>query len=75
VWKSILVDKLDLETPALKSSMSPAGLDLLKKLLVRDPAERISACEALKHPWIKVPLPHFLALTPILSPQTRPLAH
>ena len=28
-------------------------LDLLKKIFVYDPAERITAKEALKHPWFK----------------------
>lgn len=28
-------------------------MDLLKKLLAKDPANRITAQEALNHPWIK----------------------
>lgn len=33
--------------------MSPAGLDLAKKMLTRDPARRITAAEALQHRWFK----------------------
>ena len=32
-------------------SLSDKGLDLLKKLLKLDPAQRITAAEALDHPW------------------------
>jgi dual-specificity kinase len=33
-------------------------LDLLHKIFIYDPARRITAKEALKHPWFKmVPLP------------------
>eukprot|EP00873_Tetraselmis_striata_P012822 jgi/Tetstr1/433086/TSEL_022418.t1 len=53
VWKSILVDKLDLDTPELRAQMSALALDLLRKLLIRDPNQRLSAAEALQHPWIK----------------------
>ena len=31
--------------------VSPEGLDLVQKMLTKDPKERISAAEALKHPW------------------------
>jgi len=53
VWKSILVDKLDLDTPELRSQMSRPALDLLHSLLQRDPNHRLSALQALQHPWIK----------------------
>ena len=33
--------------------VSEEGKDLIKKLLVKDPAKRYSAKEALEHPWIK----------------------
>ena len=34
--------------------MSPEGLDLLKGLLQRDPAKRITARQAISHPWFKL---------------------
>ena len=36
----------------LPSSLSPAAVDLLKKLLDPDPTTRITAEAALQHPWI-----------------------
>jgi cell division cycle 2-like protein len=33
--------------------LTDVGLDLLQKLMTYDPAQRISAEEALKHPWFK----------------------
>ncbi|GIX63751.1 calcium-dependent protein kinase CDPK2B [Babesia caballi] len=33
--------------------ITPAALDLLRKLLVKDPRKRISTSEALKHPWLR----------------------
>lgn len=39
-------------TEVLKGSASPGLLDLLEKLLVWEPSERLSAAEALKHPWL-----------------------
>lgn len=44
--------KYSLETLE-ECELSPACIDLVQKLLVFDPKERISAAEALKHPWIK----------------------
>ena len=41
-------------TPArLWAHISPAAKDLVKKLLDRDPRRRITAEEALKHPWMQ----------------------
>jgi cell division cycle 2-like len=37
--------------------LSDQGLDLLGKLLHMDPKQRISAGEALQHPWLTVELP------------------
>lgn len=33
--------------------LNPLGLDLLKKMLVFDPAKRITAADALRHPYLK----------------------
>lgn len=33
---------------------SPEVIDLIKKLLIVDPNDRLSAEEALKHPWFKL---------------------
>lgn len=38
--------------------LSDLGLDLMLKMMTYDPAKRITAEEALKHPWFKEsPLP------------------
>ncbi len=34
--------------------ISPEGKDLVKKLLTYDPNSRISAADALQHPWIRM---------------------
>uniref|UniRef100_A0A7S1X9N0 Calcium-dependent protein kinase n=1 Tax=Tetraselmis chuii TaxID=63592 RepID=A0A7S1X9N0_9CHLO len=36
-----------------KEGVSPSAVDLLKKLLMVDPKRRITALEALKHPWVQ----------------------
>ena len=33
--------------------MSPEAKDLVKRLLTYDPDKRISALDALNHPWVK----------------------
>jgi serine/threonine protein kinase len=40
------------DIPAVQA-LSPSCQDLLKKMLAADPAQRISAQEALEHPWLK----------------------
>ena len=46
-------------------NLSPAGLDLLGKLLTYDPAKRVTAAEALEDPWFReVPLPKAKAFMP-----------
>lgn len=37
--------------PDVPGSLSDQGLDLLKGLLRLDPAKRLTAAEALNHPW------------------------
>ena len=41
------------ELPGLCSKIGPDGIDLLKKLLVYDPTERLTPEEALDHPYFK----------------------
>ncbi|KAL3141930.1 hypothetical protein ABBQ32_004581 [Trebouxia sp. C0010 RCD-2024] len=51
--QAILVKKLDLDSSWVKQSMSEGARQLLKGLLVREPASRLTANQALEHPWIK----------------------
>ena len=54
-------------TPDGRPALSEAGFDLLNRLLAYDPARRISAADALQHPWFsEVPLPKDKALMPTL---------
>ena len=53
VWQAILVKKIDLDSKKLKESMSNDARDLLKRLLRRDPAKRMTALQALDHRWVK----------------------
>ena len=53
VWQAILVKKVDLDAPHLKELMSDGARDLLKGLLRRDPAQRMTALQGLDHPWVK----------------------
>ena len=53
VWQAILVKKVDLNSAHLKDLMSDGARDLLKGLLRRDPAQRMTALIALDHPWVK----------------------
>ena len=40
-----------------RSKISEKGVDLLSKLLVLDPSKRITASEALKHPYFDIVRP------------------
>lgn len=51
IMKKVELGKYDLEHGVWKS-VSKEAKDLIKKLLTYDPAERIGAEQALKHPWI-----------------------
>ncbi|CAO2818086.1 unnamed protein product [Amaranthus hypochondriacus] len=49
-------------------ALSDTGLDLLSRLLTYDPEKRITAEEALDHPWFKeVPLPNSREFVPTFS--------
>uniref|UniRef100_A0A6N2K4G4 cyclin-dependent kinase n=1 Tax=Salix viminalis TaxID=40686 RepID=A0A6N2K4G4_SALVM len=50
--------------------LSDSGFDLLNKLLTYDPEKRITADDALNHPWFhEVPLPKSKESMPTYSPQ------
>ena len=52
VMERILVGEYDLESPPL-DKLSKNALDLIRKLLTMDVNKRISAEQALNHPWFK----------------------
>ncbi|KOM49053.1 hypothetical protein LR48_Vigan07g275700 [Vigna angularis] len=52
IFDAILEGKLDLES-APWPSISTAAKDLIRKMLKHDPRKRITAAEALEHPWMK----------------------
>lgn len=52
VWKAILTEKVDFNGNDLRQ-VSPGAKDLLRKMLTRDRKKRITASEALSHPWLK----------------------
>jgi len=46
-------------------SVTEEGKDLIRHLLVRNPSQRYSAADVLKHPWIQEPP----AATPLATPR------
>ena len=52
IMERVAIGKYDLESPPF-NSLSKSSLDLIQKLLTMDPSQRISAEEALNHPWFK----------------------
>lgn len=55
VMKAVIVDDIPFDYgPWL--DMSPEGLDLIQSLVERDPARRITAAQALEHPWFEAQL-------------------
>lgn len=43
--------------PRQWSHISESAKDLVRRMLMLDPAERITVYEALNHPWLKVTKP------------------
>ncbi|KAK6256916.1 hypothetical protein QUC31_000375 [Theobroma cacao] len=52
ILKAVLEGNLDLKSQPWPS-ISDAAKDLLRKMLARDPQRRITASQALEHPWMK----------------------
>lgn len=53
VWQAILTQRIDFNARELRG-ISSSARDLLGGLLDRDPTLRLTAQQALEHPWIKV---------------------
>ncbi|KAL6060960.1 calcium calmodulin-dependent protein kinase type 1G [Balamuthia mandrillaris] len=51
IFKKITEAKYDFDDPVWED-ISDLAKDLIKKLLVKDPEERLTASKCLKHPWI-----------------------
>ena len=52
IMKRVADGKYDIESPPF-NKLSKNCLDLIKRLLTMDPNVRISAEQALNHPWFK----------------------
>ncbi|XP_062186206.1 calcium-dependent protein kinase 12-like isoform X3 [Phragmites australis] len=52
IFDAILVGQLDLSSTPWPS-ISESAKDLIRKMLNRDPQKRITAVQALEHPWLK----------------------
>ncbi|KAI6688400.1 hypothetical protein NL676_025228 [Syzygium grande] len=52
ILEAIMEGNLDLES-APWPSISASAKDLISKMLMRDPKKRITAAEALEHPWLR----------------------
>jgi cell division cycle 2-like protein len=62
-----LRNRFPARTPDGRAALSDKGFDLLNRLLSYDPARRISAEEALSHPWFdELPPPKERALMPTM---------
>ncbi|XP_022975823.1 calcium-dependent protein kinase 29 [Cucurbita maxima] len=53
IVKAVLKGNLKMEDPPWPS-ISSSSKDLVSKMLTRDPRKRITAAEALEHPWLKI---------------------
>lgn len=59
--------------PRQWSQISESAKDLVRRMLMLDPAERITVYEALNHPWLKVTDTHTLTSSAIVL-KTNPLS-
>lgn len=50
-------------------TVTPEAKDLINKMLTINPAKRVTATDALKHPWICVGVPHTLA--PVITKRSQ----
>ncbi|GLU04623.1 hypothetical protein SLE2022_217610 [Rubroshorea leprosula] len=53
VFEAVLKGKLDLVSPPWPS-ITEGAKDLIRKMLIKEPKKRITAAQALEHPWLKV---------------------
>ncbi|CAG9460057.1 unnamed protein product [Pedinophyceae sp. YPF-701] len=51
VWRSILMDELSFNKPYW-ADISDEGKDFVRRLLQKEPGDRLTAKEALQHPWL-----------------------
>ena len=69
VLQAVLDEVVVLDDEFWTTQISEGAVDLLKRLLDRDPSRRLTAFEALEHPWVKHAgtAPQALPLTPTLT--------
>ncbi|KAK9826177.1 hypothetical protein WJX81_003662 [Elliptochloris bilobata] len=53
VWQAVLTKPIDLDSPRMRQQMSDGARSLLKGLLDRDVDQRLTAVQALEHPWVR----------------------
>lgn len=53
IMEKVKIGKYNFESPGWKKK-SEESKDLIRKFLQKDTAKRITAAEALEHPWIKI---------------------
>jgi serine/threonine protein kinase len=53
VLQAVLDEPIVLDDEFWSNQISEGAVDLLKGLLDRDPSRRLTAFEALEHPWVK----------------------